>query len=90
MIDVRRGQCFVDGIVLGGQFGKIDVFDLDEQSFRVWVIHQLMEQHPALLVQFQGGQGATLVYRQKNPDIIREARPKQVFDSRERGMPDGS
>ena len=79
MLDIRRGQWFVQGIRLDGLVGDIDVFDLDAQSFRLFVLIQLANTYPPFVQHFQGGQGETLAYRQRNPDIIRERRPDQRF-----------
>lgn len=78
-MDVRKLQLMVEGIRLDGTLGPIDVFDLDDQSFRLWVIQQLARAYPVFAGELVGGRGPELYYRQRNPDIIRDRRPDQRF-----------
>jgi hypothetical protein len=69
----------VEGIKLDGTLGPIDVFDLDETSFRLFMLEQLARAYPVFAGELVGGRGPSLYYRQRNPDIIRERRPDQRF-----------
>lgn len=68
---MRRGVVTVTGQRTDGSIGEIDVLDLDEDSFRYWLVDILQK---ANLVTFLPGATLDLaaaevpVYRQKLPD----------------------
>lgn len=63
MTDARRGFRFVRGKRTDGTYGRIDVLDLTEHSFRLWVINELA----VLGRRCEVGQGLDLLYEQQEP-----------------------
>jgi hypothetical protein len=71
MID--RGELLVRGVRLDGSVGAIDVLDLDETSFRRWVVGKLVEMRAPGLQHIKPGAGQPLL-RERKPEIVKPVR----------------
>ena len=41
---MNRGQVLVRALKTNGKWGNVDVLDLDDESFRAWIVDKLLEQ----------------------------------------------
>ncbi len=65
---ISRGQVFVRGIKANGSPGSVDVLDLDEISFRAFVLDMLMRRGAVVAVEGSLA-GESVVYRERLPDV---------------------
>lgn len=76
----RRGRVFVEGRLLDKGWGKIDVLDLDDTSFRAWLVEEHVRRtNPGALFAPQAvvTPGPMNEYQQRRPEVIRPERPKE-------------
>ena len=64
---IMKDQVFVRAIKADGSPGSVDVLDLDEISFRAFVLDMLMRQ--GAVVGVANLEGDPIVYRERLPDV---------------------
>ena len=62
---MKRGQCFVLGQRRSGKWDNIDVLDLDEESFRAFVLEKFCDLHVVVSFREEAGPGETIIYKEK-------------------------
>ncbi len=70
----------MDGRLLDGDWGKIDVLDLEDASFRAWLIEEHIRLiNPSALWAPQAVEtpGPMQEYRQRRPEVVRPERPEE-------------
>lgn len=60
---MKRGTLFVRAITFGGSWGKVDVIDLDDESFRAFVLDTLVQLTRELGAGIASGDGPDIEYR---------------------------
>lgn len=68
---MKRGQIFVRGIeARTGKMGTVDILDLDEESFRAWLLDRFIKE--GLLPEVTSEhliRGDRIIYRERNDGI---------------------
>jgi hypothetical protein len=71
-----RGRAFVQGVRRNGEYGDIDVVDLDRCSFAAWVVATLHSALGGVSGISLHGKGPAQPYREAEPEVRRPKRPK--------------
>ena len=80
-----RGRVFVEGRLLDGGWGQIDVVDLDELSFRGWVVEQFILFKRGSEAAMPGvGTGGPREYRQRRPEVHQPTKPNVEIETEPR------
>jgi len=79
MSGVQRGQVFIRGKKAAGGYGAIDLFDLDEESFRRLMITLFAKQGMVEVCSLDPGEAQDVVpYRERGADATMLAKPAAV------------
>ncbi len=62
---MKRGQAFVRGVLRDGSIGTIDVLDLDDASFRAFVLDRLIRSEIVYAIRDEHVEGEHLTYRER-------------------------
>lgn len=65
---IKRGQIFVRAVDKNGKWDTVDVLDLDDESFRAFVMYKLYESSMVCGIKPEYVEGNEIILKEKNDE----------------------